>query len=197
MQLKSNLKHVFTSFSTKPPNNYRIFCGNKQIQSKYIYRFYDIIISPSHHPQPSQKHRHPCAQSNPPKTSLSLEKRYHSCHMNALLVSHPCETPGVQLRASMPLYERSVGFASLRNSGRSTSGIHARPLSKVRCCRPKKFGRLPMGLPHHYPSLRTNPTNTALSLAMHYILGSLVKGSWIATRLLLIINCNILRFYQR
>ena len=49
----------------------------------------------------------------------------------------------------------------------------------------------------HYPSLRTNPTNTALSLAMHYILGSLVKGSWIATRLLLIINCNILRFYQR
>ena len=49
----------------------------------------------------------------------------------------------------------------------------------------------------HYPSLRTNPTNTALSLAMHYILGSLVKGSWIATRLFLIINCNILRFYQR
>ena len=99
--------------------------------------------------------------------------------MNALLVSHPCETMGVQLRASMPLYERSVGFASLRNYGRSTSGIHARPLSKVRCCRPKKFGRLPEGLPHHYPSLRTNPTNTALSLAMHYILGSLVKGSWI------------------
>ena len=27
-------------------------------------------------------------------------------------------------------YERSVGFASLRNSGRSTSGIHARPLLK-------------------------------------------------------------------
>ena len=49
----------------------------------------------------------------------------------------------------------------------------------------------------HYPLLRTNPTNTTLSLAMHYILGSLVKGSWIATRLLLIINSNILRFYQR
>jgi hypothetical protein len=31
--------------------------------------------------------------------------------MNALLVSHPCETLGGQLRASMPLYERSVGFA--------------------------------------------------------------------------------------
>ena len=40
----------------------------------------------------------------------------HACHMNALLVSHPCETLGVQLRASMP------------------------PLSKVRCCRPKKSG---------------------------------------------------------
>ena len=25
------------------------------------------------------------------------------------------------------------------------------PLSKVRCCRPKKFGRLPEGLPHHQP----------------------------------------------
>ena len=49
------------------------------------------------------------------------------------------KTLGVQLRAFMPLYERSVGFASLRNSGRSTSGIHARPLSKVRCCRPKKI----------------------------------------------------------
>ena len=77
----------------------------------------------------------------------------HPCpFMNALLVSHPCETLGVQLRASMPLYERSVGFASLRNSGRSTSGVHARPLSKVRCCRPKKFGRLPKGLPPVAPN---------------------------------------------
>ena len=83
--------------------------------------------------QPSQNRTIPCFAP-------------HSCHMNALLVSHPCETLGVQLRASMPLYERSVGFASLRNSGRSTSGIHARPLSKVRCCRPKEFGRLPEGL---------------------------------------------------
>ena len=38
----------------------------------------------------------------------------------------------------------------LKASGRSTSGIHARPLSKVRCCRPKKFGRLPEGLSHHH-----------------------------------------------
>ena len=58
-------------------------------------------------------------------------------------------------------YERSVGFASLRNSGRSTSGIHARPLSKVRCCRPKKFGRLPEGLPHHH-SLLSAPTRSTI-----------------------------------
>ncbi len=50
----------------------------------------------------------------------------HSCHMNALPVSHPSETLGVQLRASMPV--------------------------------------------------------------------PLAKGSWIATRLFLIINCNILHF---
>ena len=39
------------------------------------------------------------------------------------------------------------------------------PLSKVRCCRPKKFGRLPEGLPHQ-PSPRTNPSkNRTISLA--------------------------------
>ena len=35
---------------------------------------------------------------------------------------------------------------------------HLPPLSKVRCCRPKKFGRLPEGLPHHHPSPLTNPS---------------------------------------
>ena len=39
----------------------------------------------------------------PFNNALSLENRHHSCHMNALLVSHPCETLGVQLRASMPV----------------------------------------------------------------------------------------------
>ena|GEM_PF-4669621 len=39
------------------------------------------------------------------------------------------------------------------------------PLSKVRCCRPKKFGRLPEGLPHQ-PSPRTNPSkNRTIPLA--------------------------------
>ena len=35
---------------------------------------------------------------------------------------------------NLPFNERSVGFASLRNSGRSTSGIHARPRKRVRSC---------------------------------------------------------------
>jgi len=39
------------------------------------------------------------------------------------------------------------------------------PLPKVRCCRPKKIGRLPEGLPHHYPSPLTNPPEPALSHA--------------------------------
>ena len=43
------------------------------------------------------------------------------------------------LRTTFLPYERSASFASLRNSGRSTSGIHARPLSKVRCCRPLDY----------------------------------------------------------
>ena len=41
----------------------------------------------------------------------------------------------------------------------SKSTISLPPLSKVRCCRPKKFGRLPEGL----LPIRTNPPKTALS----------------------------------
>ena len=43
------------------------------------------------------------------------------------------------------------------------SPTHLPPLPKVRCCRPKEFGRLPEGLPHHHPSLLTNPSKTTLS----------------------------------
>ena len=77
-------------------------------------------------------------------------------------------------------YERSVGFASLRNSGRSTSGIHARPLSKVRCCRPKEFGRLPEGLPQlHRPSPSPQPLQKDNSTMLCTKLASLVKGRWL------------------
>nr|DAY41894.1 MAG TPA: hypothetical protein [Caudoviricetes sp.] len=73
MQLKSNSKHVFTSFSTKPTNNYRIFCGNKQIQSKYIYT--DFTISSFHRPtthSPLKSTATLAPRTNPPKTALSL-----------------------------------------------------------------------------------------------------------------------------
>ncbi len=54
------------------------------------------------------------------------------------------------------------------------------PLSKVRCCRPKKFGRLPEGLPHH-------------------VLASLVKGRWIdgkAQALILLLSvCDTPTFF--
>ena len=51
-----------------------------------------------------------------------------------------------------------------RNLSKSTphprTALNLPPLSKVRCCRPKKFGRLPEGL----LPIRTNPPKTAPSL---------------------------------
>ena len=93
-----------------------------------------------------------------------------------------------------------VGIApsppSIRFSALSLS-LNLPPLSKVRCCRPKKFGRLPEGL----LPIRTNPPKTSPSfknrhhhcllmnvpfvLHPHYptprttTLASLVKGRWI------------------
>ena len=61
--------------------------------------------------------RTPLFPSNPSKTALSLALHHHACLMNAPLALRPCKA-----------------------LGRSTSGIHARPLSKVRCCRPKNSG---------------------------------------------------------
>ena len=89
------------------------------------------------------------------KTALSLALHHHACLMNAPLALRPCKA-----------------------LGRSTSGIHARPLSKVRCCRPKEFGRLPEGLlrrtspspqslqKNDNPSPLANPSKTALSLSL-------------------------------
>ena len=46
----------------------------------------------------------------------------------------------------LPFNERSVCFASLRNFGRSTSGIHARPRKRVRFCCSVKPSQLWWGL---------------------------------------------------
>ena len=53
---------------------------------------------------------------------------------------------------------------------------HLPPLLKVRCCRPKKFGRLPEGLPHHHPSLAPTLPNPHYPLLCTTTLASLVKG---------------------
>ena len=50
------------------------------------------------------------------------------------------------------------------------------PLSKVRCCRPKKFGRLPEGLPHPHRSLAPTLPNPHYPLLCTNTLASLVKG---------------------
>ena len=106
----------------------------------------------------------------------------------------------------MPLYERSVGFASVQSLCAFISGFlallappvastlsisttfskahpsprpappHLPPLLKVRCCRPKKFGRLPEGLPHHHPSLAPTLPNPHYPLLCTTTLASLVKG---------------------
>ena len=106
----------------------------------------------------------------------------------------------------MPLYERSVGFASVQSLCAFISGFlallappvastisisatfskahpsprpappHLPPLLKVRCCRPKKFGRLPEGLPHHHPSLAPTLPNPHYPLLCTITLASLVKG---------------------
>ena len=44
-----------------------------------------------------------------------------------------------------------------KSTPRPRPALNLPPLSKVRCCRPKKFGRLPEGLPHHYPLAPPQP----------------------------------------
>ena len=74
------------------------------------------------------------------------------------------------------------------------------PLSKVRCCRPKEFGRLPEGLPqlhrppqssqplqkynnpfalHYHPCLLTNALFVSHYPSPRTKLASLVKGRWL------------------
>ena len=50
----------------------------------------------------------------------------------------------------LPLHRPSPSpQPSQKDNNPSLSTMSLPPLSKVRCCRPKKFGRLPEGLPHH------------------------------------------------
>ena len=82
---------------------------------------------------------------------LSYKKHYPPCHMNALLALRPCKA-----------------------FGRSTSGIHARPLSKVRCCRPKKIRATTGGIALHPPAFQSpQPSQKHINrFAPHHVLAS-------------------------
>ena len=60
------------------------------------------------------------------------------------------------------------------------------PLSKVRCCRPKKFGRLPEGLPLHHPFQNRTIPRLALNLP------PLSKGGGLTARHKLLLCCVLL-----
>ena len=102
------------------------------------------------------------------KTDCSLHHNFHALFKisgngkfvrTAVLPPHPSRN----LRKSTP---------------RPRPALNLPPLSKVRCCRPKKFWRLPEGLPHHHPSPRTNPSKTALSLSLFVGEGLVSRVTW-------------------
>ena len=82
-----------------------------------------------------------------------------------LTASHKLSLCCVLLATRPPFY--SLNFSAVKTEGLlyhpSLSTTSMPPLTKVRCCRPKEFGRLPEGLPHHHPSPLANPSKTALS----------------------------------
>ena len=82
---------------------------------------------------------------------------------------------------SSPLHKGAKGDSALPTLPKphfpSKSTISLPPLSKVRCCRPKKFGRLPEGLPQlHRPSPSPQPLQKDNSTLLRTKLASLVKG---------------------
>ena len=71
------------------------------------------------------------------------------------------------LAPHQPLQNRTIPYLAL----------NLPPLSKVRCCRPKEFGRLPKGLPQlHRPSPSPQPLQKDNSTLLRTKLASLVKG---------------------
>ena len=96
------------------------------------------------------------------KTDCSLHHSFHALFKisgngkfvrTAVLPPHPSHN----LRKSTP---------------RPRPALNLPPLSKVRCCRPKKFGRLPEGLLHHSFQNRTTPCFAPHSCHMNALLVS-------------------------
>ena len=119
--------------------------------------------------------------TNPSKTALSFEKHYILASLVKGEVLSPekirATTGGI---AFLP-YPFRFSDTSVNNPSIVGSASHCNrssPLHKGA----KGDGALPTLLKPHYPLLRTTT------------LGSLAKGSWIATRLLLTVNCLALRF---
>ena len=110
--------------------------------------------------------RHPCLacpsrcidplhHHNPRKKTIIPRSAQCPClFMNALLALRPAKPLGVHFRhpclACPSRCTNSHHSYSLlkRTSVPRLTPTSLPPLSKVRCCRPKKFGRLPEGLPH-------------------------------------------------
>ena len=74
------------------------------------------------------------ASHQPSQTRTIPRLAPHSCHMNALPVSHPSETLGVQLRASMPVpcqreldCDKAISYYKLQHSAISSTLIFAQP----------------------------------------------------------------------
>ena len=80
-----------------------------------------------------------------------------------LTASHKLSLCCVLLATRPPFY--SLNFSAVKTEGLlyhpSLSTTSMPPLSKVRCCHPKEFGRLPEGLPHHH-SLLSAPTRSTI-----------------------------------
>ena len=134
--------------------------------------------------------------------------------MNALLALRPCKAFGRSFQASLPcsllpLHRPSPFLQPLQNDNNplsphnlpnthypTLSTTFLPPLLKVRCCRPKKFGRLPEGL-HNNPSPRINLPKPHYPPKEHYILSqpnlfrtSLTSPSTRAILLLALVKTN-------
>ena len=138
--------------------------------------------SPS--PQPSQKHinrlashHHPCLPSKKGEVLLlgQAEPTMVGIEINRSIIFKTSKQSQSlpQLASHQPFQNRTIP---------RKPPILLPPLSKVRCCRPKKFGRLPEELQLHHSLPCPNPSKTALSLAPHHILGSLAKGELLLPR---------------
>ena len=114
-----------------------------------------LILSPSH---PLQKDNNPS-----PRTitlaSLVKGRWLDGKAQTVVLLRFNCNTPAFFIHQTFCRQDGGIAIPPF-----AQHHIYA-SLVKGRCCRPKKFGRLPEGLPHHYPSPLTNPSKTALSHA--------------------------------